>query len=136
MHLLQFFAYLTMKPKSFKAIYINVLEVFNTLFQKMLWFIGAWVTVHEIFAIKISKKMLTQQKFNKILQNTSEIVSQNQIPTFWLKLQGRKRFTRKIYMYYKKKNLKQTRPSLCMSHAFVSSSYCYHHNWIGIFLSN
>ena len=79
------------------------LEVFNTLFQKMLWFIGAWATVHEIFAIKISKKMLTQQKFNKILQNTSEIVSQNQIPTFWLKLQGRKRFTRKIYMYYKKK---------------------------------
>ena len=27
-----------------------------------------WATVHEILAIKISKKMLTQQKFNKILR--------------------------------------------------------------------
>ena len=44
------------------------LKVLITLFKKMLWFIGIWATVHEILAIKISKKMLTQQKFNKILQ--------------------------------------------------------------------
>ena len=30
-----------------------------TLFQKMLWFIGVWATVHEKLTIKISKKMLT-----------------------------------------------------------------------------
>ena len=29
------------------------------LFQKMIWFIGVQATVHEIIAIKISKKMLT-----------------------------------------------------------------------------
>ena len=40
------------------------LKVLITLFQKMIWFIGVWATVHEILAIKISKKMLTQQKFN------------------------------------------------------------------------
>ena len=44
------------------------LKVLITLFQKMLWFIGVGATVHEILAIKISKKMLTQQKFNKILR--------------------------------------------------------------------
>ena len=38
-----------------------------TLFQKRIRFIGVWVTIHEILAIKISKKMLTHQKFNKIL---------------------------------------------------------------------
>ena len=27
-----------------------------TLFQKMIWFIGVWATVHDILAIKISKK--------------------------------------------------------------------------------
>ena len=43
------------------------LKVLITLFQEMLWLIGVWATVHEILAIKISKKMLTQQKFNKIL---------------------------------------------------------------------
>ena len=44
------------------------LKVFITLFEKMLWFIGVWATVHEILTIKISKKMLTQQKFNKIFR--------------------------------------------------------------------
>ena len=44
------------------------LNVLIALFQKMLWFIGVWATAHEILAIKISKKMLTQQKFNKILR--------------------------------------------------------------------
>ena len=32
------------------------LKVFITVFQKMIWFRGVWATVHEIFAIKISKK--------------------------------------------------------------------------------
>ena len=33
------------------------LEVLITLFQKMILFTGVWATVHEILAIKISKKM-------------------------------------------------------------------------------
>ena len=41
------------------------LKVPITLFQKMVWFIA---TVHEILEIKISKTMLTQQKFNKTLR--------------------------------------------------------------------
>ena len=43
------------------------LKVLITVFQKMIWFIGVWSTVHKILAIKISKNRLTQQKF-KILQ--------------------------------------------------------------------
>ena len=41
----------------------------------MLWFIGVWVTVHEILAIKISEKKLTQQKFprNSSTSNTHTI---------------------------------------------------------------
>ena len=31
----------------------------------MEWFIGVWATLYEILAIKISKGVLTQQKFNK-----------------------------------------------------------------------
>ena len=31
------------------------MKVLITLFQKMIWFIGVWATVHEILAIKISK---------------------------------------------------------------------------------
>ena len=42
------------------------LKVLITVFQKMKWFIDVWATVHEI---KISKKLLTQQKFNKIPEN-------------------------------------------------------------------
>ena len=44
------------------------LKVLITLFQKMISFVGVGATVHEILAIKISKQMLTQQKFNKILR--------------------------------------------------------------------
>ena len=33
------------------------LKVLITLFQKMLWFIGAWANVYEILAIKISKRL-------------------------------------------------------------------------------
>ena len=55
------------KPKSVKAIYIFHLKVLTTFFQKMIWFIRVWATLYEILAIKISKNMLTQQKFNKII---------------------------------------------------------------------
>ena len=44
------------------------LKVYITLFQKMTWFIGAWATVHVMLAIKLSKKMLTQQKPNKVFR--------------------------------------------------------------------
>ena len=44
------------------------LKVLLPLFQKIVWFIGVQANVHEILAIKISKNMLTQQKFNKILR--------------------------------------------------------------------
>ena len=33
------------------------------LLQKVIRFIGVWATVHEILLIRISKKMLTQEKF-------------------------------------------------------------------------
>ena len=65
------------------------LKVFITLFQKMLWFMEVWATVHDILAIKISKKMLTQQKFLKNYSSsnthTSETVSHSIInnTNFW-----------------------------------------------------
>ena len=65
------------------------LKVFITLFQKMLWFMEVWATVHDILAIKISKKMLTQQKFLKNYStsntHTSETVSHSIInnTNFW-----------------------------------------------------
>ena len=43
------------------------LKVLTILFQKLLWFIGIWANVHEILTIKISKKVLPHEKFNKIL---------------------------------------------------------------------
>ena len=46
-----------------------LVKVLISFFEEMIWFIGDWATVHEI-AIKISKKMLTQQKFNKIRLQT------------------------------------------------------------------
>ena len=44
------------------------LKVLITLFGKMVWFIGVWATFYEILAIKVSKEMLTQHKFKKILR--------------------------------------------------------------------
>ena len=67
-HFLQFCADLSKKSKSVKAIYIYASEVLITLFQKMIFSIRFWATVHEILTIKISEKMLTQQTFNKILR--------------------------------------------------------------------
>ena len=49
------------------------LEILITLFQKMIWFIGVWATVQELLAIKISKKMPAQQKFNKIILKPVEM---------------------------------------------------------------
>ena len=50
--------------KQFPYMHLNSLI---TLFQEMVWFIGVWATTDETLAIKISKKMPTQQKFNKVL---------------------------------------------------------------------
>ena len=55
-------------PSLLKQFTYMHLKVLITLFQKMVWFIGIRAIVHEILAIKISKKMLIQQKFNKILR--------------------------------------------------------------------
>ena len=62
------FADLSKTFKPIKAIYVYPPKGHLPLFQKMVWFIGVHTTVHEILAIKISKKILNQQKFNKILQ--------------------------------------------------------------------
>ena len=43
------------------------LKVLIALFQKMIYFLGVWTTVHEVLAIKWSKNTLTQQKFNKLI---------------------------------------------------------------------
>ena len=40
------------------------LNVFITLFQKMVWFVGDWGIFYDVLAIKISKKMPNQQKLN------------------------------------------------------------------------
>ena len=69
MYFVKFCADLSKKSKSVKAIYIYVhVKVLITFFQKMVWLIGVQPTVHEILVIKISKKILTQQEFNKIHQ--------------------------------------------------------------------
>ena len=67
MNFLQFCADFSKKPKSVKAIYIFHLKVLTTLFQKMIWFIGVWTTLYTTLAIEISKNMLTQLKFDKII---------------------------------------------------------------------
>ena len=76
-HILQFCADFSKKPKSIQTIYILHLKVLITHFQKMIWFIGVWAIVYEILAIKVSKKMLTQPKLKKKLTsklNISQIV--------------------------------------------------------------
>ena len=68
-HFLQFCAYFSKKSKSVKAIYIFGSESSpSTLSENGVWFIVVQGTVHEILAIKTLKKMLTQQKFNKIFR--------------------------------------------------------------------
>ena len=62
---LQFGADVSKISKSVKGTYVH-LKVLITLYQKMIWFIGVGAIVYEILATKISKKILIQQKFNKI----------------------------------------------------------------------
>ena len=67
-HFLQFFADHSQKPESDKAIYIYESETsYYSLSENDMVYRGL-STVHEILAIKISKTMLTQQKFNKVLR--------------------------------------------------------------------
>ena len=67
-HFLQFCANLSKKYKSAEAIYIYASESSHYTLWEMLWYMVVWATVHKILAIKISKKTLTQEKFNKILR--------------------------------------------------------------------
>ena len=59
-----------------------ILKVLITLFEKMIWFIGVWTTVHDMLPIKY-------QKFYKILQLQTLIYLKqyvthpSQIPTFF-----------------------------------------------------
>ena len=62
---LQFGADVSKISKSVKGTYVH-LKVLITLYQKMIWFIGVGAIAYEILATKISKKILIQQKFNKI----------------------------------------------------------------------
>ena len=65
-YFLQFSDDLSKKSKSVKAIYIYASESsYCSLAENDMIYRG-WATVHKILAIKIWKKMLTQQKFNKI----------------------------------------------------------------------
>ena len=63
---LKFCAHLARNLSLLKKFTYMHLKVLITLFQKMIWLIGVWATISEILAIKISKKMLTVQEFNKI----------------------------------------------------------------------
>ena len=67
-HFLQFCADLSKKPKSVKTIYVHAFESSHYILSKNYMAYRVWATVLEILAIKIPKKMLTQQKYNKILR--------------------------------------------------------------------
>ena len=67
-HFLQFCADLSKKSKSVKAIYIYASESSHYTLSENAMVYSVRATVHEILVIKISKKRLTQQKFNKIFQ--------------------------------------------------------------------
>ena len=58
---------LNKKSKSVKAIYIYTSESSHYTVSEMVWFISFWAIVCVILTIKISGKMLIQQKFNKTL---------------------------------------------------------------------
>ena len=67
-HYLQICAGLSKKPKSIKAIYFYPSERFHHALSEHSIFIGVRATVNKILKNKISKELLTQQKFNKIHQ--------------------------------------------------------------------
>ena len=60
---LQFCDDLNKISESVTAIYIYASESSHYNLSENDIVIGVWTTVHEILAIKISKKMLTRQKF-------------------------------------------------------------------------
>ena len=72
-YFLQFSDDLSKKSKSVKTIYIYASEsshytLSEDLLYRLLHLLLSHDTFHEILVIKISKKMLTQLKFNKIFQ--------------------------------------------------------------------
>ena len=68
-YFLQFCADLSKKYKSVTTIPIYASETSHyTLSENGLWSKGVWASVYEILAIKISKKMVIQQKFDKIIR--------------------------------------------------------------------
>ena len=67
-HFLQFCADLSKKSKSVKAIYIYASESSHYTLPENGMVYRVPSQRYEIVAFKISKKMLTQLKFNKILQ--------------------------------------------------------------------
>ena len=81
-HFLQFCAGLRKRAKSVKVICIYGSERSHCTLWKNIWFIGVWGTTDEMLVIKMSKKMLTQQKSNNILRllNISETVSHQPEP--------------------------------------------------------
>ena len=92
--------------KQFTYVYLKVLI---TRFQKTVlnffrkWFIGVRVTVHEILRIRISKEMLTQQKFDKIFLLQTLISPKQQVLEYqnsflW---ENVRRHFRPIYVNYK-----------------------------------
>ena len=67
MHFLQFCAELSKKSKSVEAIFVDASESSHYTLSEMLWFIEVGATGYEILAIKLTKKMLTQQNFSIVL---------------------------------------------------------------------
>ena len=71
-HFLQFVLTSARNLKLLKQFTYVHLKLLITLFQKTVlnffrkWYIGVRAAAHEILKIKISKKMLTQQKFDKM----------------------------------------------------------------------
>ena len=74
-HFLQFCADFSHKPKSVKAIYMYEPESYYNLSENNIVYRGL-ATIHEI-AIKLSKAMLTQQEFNKVLRFQTLISSKH-----------------------------------------------------------
>ena len=67
MHFLQIYVDLSKKSKSKQFIYFRLKDLIK-LFQKIVWFIGVWATIHEIVRNKLSKKVLNKWKINGTFQ--------------------------------------------------------------------
>ena len=71
---MHFFQFMLMLPRNLRPIkqfiYMH-LKVYNIFFQKMVWLILFWATVHEILRINISTKCWIRRN----LQNYSTIIS-------------------------------------------------------------